>query len=120
MYVTRSNSVQPYGKETETPHTHRIEIVQRSAARYVQKDNHYTKCHKHAQRVKLVYFRTKQKSCYTKYITNKLLLIIVISRAGSIRKKPDMIRIAICTRQYAIRMDDTIQRETFGDIKKLD
>jgi len=34
----------------------------------------------------------------------------VISRAGSIRKKPDTIRIAIRTKQYAIRIDDTIQR----------
>ena len=31
-------------------------------------------------------------------------------RAGSIRKKPDTIRIAIRIKQYAIRIDDTIQR----------
>ena len=42
------------------------------------------------------------------------------TRAGSIRKKSDTIRIAIRTKQYAIRIDDTIQRQTFGDIKNLD
>jgi len=31
-------------------------------------------------------------------------------RAGSIRNKTDTIRIAIRTKQYAIRIDDTIQR----------
>ena len=43
-----------------------------------------------------------------------------MTRAGSIRKKTDTIRIAIRTKQYAIRIDDTIQRLTFADIKNLD
>ena len=34
----------------------------------------------------------------------------VLTRAGSIRNKTDTIRIAIRTKQYAIRIDDTIQR----------
>jgi len=37
-------------------------------------------------------------------------LCIVTRRAGSIRKQTDTIRIAIRTKQYAIRIDDTIQR----------
>jgi len=36
--------------------------------------------------------------------------MIRIARAGSIQNKTDMIRIAIRTKQYAIRIDDTIQR----------
>ena len=40
----------------------------------------------------------------------KHICSLTISRAGSIRKNPDTIRIAIRTKQYAIRIDDTIQR----------
>jgi len=40
----------------------------------------------------------------------EILDMDIICRAGSIRKKTDTIRIAIRTKQYAIRIDDTIQR----------
>jgi len=35
---------------------------------------------------------------------------LLYTRAGSIQKKPDTIHIAIRTKQYAIRIDNTIQR----------
>jgi len=71
--------------------THRIEIVQRSAARYVQNDYHYTSSVTNMLR-ELKWSTLEQRrnlikpvsQCYKKYITNRSMSITVISQHETI------------------------------------
>ena len=64
--------------------THRIEMVQRSAARYVQNDYHYTSSVTNMLRELFSGILSSNaeikpvSQCYTKYITNRLMSITVI------------------------------------------